>query len=80
MKKVLFYGWAVSLALGLTACSNNRNGEQDTLSDTNDTNFSDSRRNSLGTSNTITGDSTATMDSAQHGGPGSSAPAFRQDQ
>ncbi|HEY0059682.1 MAG TPA: hypothetical protein VGB56_11125 [Flavisolibacter sp.] len=80
MKKAIFYSCTLSLVLVLTACTNNRNGEQDTLSDTNDTNFSDSRRNSLGTSNTITGDSTATMDSAQHGGPGSSAPESRQDQ
>lgn len=50
------------------ACNNEKGVQSNGNKDVADTNYSDSRRNSTGTNNTITGDSSATLDSAMHKG------------
>ncbi len=67
MKSKIILCFVFSISVALFACSNNRGTEGKTGNST-DTNYSDSRRNSTVTTNTITEDSTATRDSAQHQG------------
>ena len=67
MKSKHFLYLVLSAWFTVVGCSNNRGTEGKTDNST-DTNYSDSRRNSTVTTNTITKDSTATRDSAQHQG------------
>ena len=68
MKRIVGYSLVYLVSVSVISCNNASSPESDAGQSATDTNFSDSRRNSTGTSNTITGDSTATLDSAMHKG------------